>query len=87
MPRRAHHRLATRIIYLSLYCAGCHGLEYLPALPREFQSMLALVDDLHDGYRQAKTARAHSRRGFVRRDTSIAKVATQSSGVDSPSNG
>ena len=41
---------------LSLYCAGCHGLEYLPALPPEFQSMLALVDDLHDGYRQAKTA-------------------------------
>jgi hypothetical protein len=28
------------------FCAGCHGLEYLPALPRPFQEMLALADDL-----------------------------------------
>jgi len=31
------------------FCAGCHGLEYLPPLPRPFQEMLALVDDLNDG--------------------------------------
>jgi Cytochrome c3 len=27
------------------YCAGCHGLEYLPPLPTEFQKMLASVDE------------------------------------------
>jgi hypothetical protein len=27
-------------------CSGCHGLEYLPALPPEFQKMLALADEL-----------------------------------------
>ena len=31
------------------FCAGCHGLEYLPQLPRPFQQMLALSDDLREG--------------------------------------
>jgi len=31
------------------FCAGCHGLEYLPQLPRTFQEMLALADDLREG--------------------------------------
>jgi hypothetical protein len=31
------------------FCAGCHGLEYLPALPRPFQEMLSLADDLGEG--------------------------------------
>lgn len=31
------------------FCAGCHGLEYLPQLPRPFQEMLALADDLREG--------------------------------------
>src|SRR5215510_8332181 len=31
------------------FCAGCHGLEYLPQLPRPFQGMLLLPDDLKDG--------------------------------------
>lgn len=31
------------------FCAGCHGLEYLPALPRPFQQMLAMADDLNEG--------------------------------------
>src|SRR5712692_9826031 len=31
------------------FCAGCHGMEYLPQLPRPFQEMLALADDLSDG--------------------------------------
>lgn len=30
------------------YCAGCHGLEYLPQLPRPFQQMLVLADDLRE---------------------------------------
>ncbi|HEX8090522.1 MAG TPA: c-type cytochrome [Blastocatellia bacterium] len=32
----------------ALFCTGCHGLEYLPELPREFQKMLALVDEQKD---------------------------------------
>lgn len=31
------------------FCAGCHGLEYLPPLARPFQEMLSLADDLGDG--------------------------------------
>ena len=31
------------------YCAGCHGLEYLPQLPKPFQEMLSLADDLREG--------------------------------------
>jgi cytochrome c3-like protein len=31
------------------FCTGCHGLEYLPQLPRPFQEMLTLADDLREG--------------------------------------
>lgn len=31
------------------FCAGCHGLEYLPQLTRPFQQMLSLSDDLREG--------------------------------------
>ena len=31
------------------FCAGCHGLEYLPQLPHPFQEMLSLADDLREG--------------------------------------
>ncbi len=30
------------------YCVSCHGLEYLPALPHQFQDLLNLSDDLRD---------------------------------------
>lgn len=34
----------------SQYCAGCHGLEYLPALPVPFEQMLALTDEVRDQF-------------------------------------
>jgi hypothetical protein len=41
------------------FCGGCHGLEYLPQLPRPFQEMLALADELGDGlHRLRKKGRA-----------------------------
>jgi len=36
------------------FCAGCHGLEYLPQLPRPFQQMLSLADDLNDGLQRVE---------------------------------
>ena len=33
------------------YCAGCHGQEYLPRLPEEFQKMLAMLDRLAEAKR------------------------------------
>jgi mono/diheme cytochrome c family protein len=39
---------SARNFSFALFCAGCHGLEYLPELPREFQKMLALVDGEKD---------------------------------------
>ncbi|MGE0128083.1 MAG: cytochrome c3 family protein [Blastocatellales bacterium] len=32
------------------FCVGCHGLEYLPALPQQFQDLLNLSDDLRDAF-------------------------------------
>lgn len=32
----------------SQYCAGCHGLEYLPALPGPFEQVLAMTDEVRD---------------------------------------
>jgi hypothetical protein len=37
------------------FCAGCHGLEYLPPLPKAFQEMLALSDDLREGLHRLET--------------------------------
>ena len=33
------------------FCAGCHGLEYLPGLPGEIQKTLVMLDDLSDAIR------------------------------------
>jgi hypothetical protein len=41
------------------FCAGCHGLEYLPPLPRPFQEMLSLADDLGDGFHRLE-AKGHA---------------------------
>src|SRR6185295_16296601 len=38
------------------FCAGCHGLEYLPQLPRPFQEMLSLADDLREGIHRLKAS-------------------------------
>ena len=35
----------------NLFCSGCHGLEYLPGLQEDFQSMLRLSDDVRNGLR------------------------------------
>jgi hypothetical protein len=32
------------------FCAGCHGLEYLPELPKPFQDLLSVVDEVRDGF-------------------------------------
>ncbi|MCI0524386.1 MAG: cytochrome c3 family protein [Acidobacteria bacterium] len=34
------------------FCVGCHGLEYLPPLPQQFQDLLNLSDDLRDEFRR-----------------------------------
>lgn len=39
------------------FCAGCHGLEYLPRLPQPFQEMLSLADDLREGLRRLEARR------------------------------
>jgi hypothetical protein len=39
---------ASRNFSFAYYCTGCHGLEYLPHLPEQFQKLLGSLDDLHD---------------------------------------
>jgi hypothetical protein len=41
----------SRSFSFAYYCAGCHGLEYLPHLPAEFQKTLSMSDDLNDSLR------------------------------------
>jgi hypothetical protein len=36
---------------ISYFCAGCHGLEYLPALPRELRDVLDQSDKIRDSLR------------------------------------
>ncbi|HKQ74865.1 MAG TPA: cytochrome c3 family protein [Blastocatellia bacterium] len=38
---------------LGQFCAGCHGLEYLPPLPQEFQDLLNLSEDLRDEFNRS----------------------------------
>ncbi len=50
------------------FCAGCHGLEYLPPLPRPFQEMLVLSDELREGiHRLEAKGRAPARELIDRR--------------------
>ncbi len=58
-----------------MFCAGCHGLEYLPALPEAFQKMLDLTDELGAEFRRlaeserAPLAEVTKRRKEIRRLT------------------
>jgi len=50
------------------FCASCHGLEYLPALPQQFQDLLTLTDDLRDtGARLAAKGRKLSEEAIKQR--------------------
>ena len=49
------------------FCAGCHGLEYLPQLPRTFQEMLALADDLREGIHRLEVKAAPTKELIERR--------------------
>ncbi len=40
---------------LAQFCVSCHGLEYLPPLPQEFQELLNLADDLHADMRNLRS--------------------------------
>ncbi len=39
---------------LGQFCAGCHGLEYLPPLPQEFQDLINLSEDLRGEFNRSK---------------------------------
>jgi hypothetical protein len=44
---------------LPYYCSGCHGLEYLPALPKQWQDMLSVSDDIRNGIRGLEESGRH----------------------------
>ncbi|MCI0489502.1 MAG: cytochrome c3 family protein [Blastocatellia bacterium] len=59
------------------YCAGCHGQEYLPRLPEEFQKMLATVDELADAKRTfAEKGRALPEE-FVKRRREVRRLIAE----------
>jgi hypothetical protein len=73
---------ASRNFSFVYYCAGCHGQEYLPALPDNFQKMLALADSLNDAGR-AVSDEADRRRKDIRRRIAEIVHTTDSEGARS----
>jgi cytochrome c553 len=47
------------------FCAGCHGLEYLPELPAPVLQLLAVSDDLRDSVRVAEFKKKTIPREFL----------------------
>ena len=60
-----------------LFCAGCHGLEYLPQLPRPFQEMLALADDLGDGLHRLEAKGRAPDAEMIRRRKEIRRLISE----------
>jgi hypothetical protein len=47
----------TRNFSFAYFCAGCHGLEYLPELPPDFQKMLKAADEVTDLVKTVESSR------------------------------
>lgn len=58
---------ASRNFSFAYYCAGCHGQEYLPGLPNNFQNMLALADSMAEQAGRALSEDALARRKEINR--------------------
>jgi hypothetical protein len=58
------------------FCAGCHGLEYLPQLPRPFQEMLTLADDLREGLHRVE-AKGRAPDDLIRRRKEIRHMISE----------
>lgn len=58
------------------FCTGCHGLEYLPQLPRPFQEMLTLADDLREGIHRLE-AKGRAQPEFVTRRKEIRRMISE----------
>ena len=61
----------------ALFCTGCHGLEYLPELPREFQKMLALVDDEKDSLAALESAGRKASDEIMKRRKEIRRMVSE----------
>jgi hypothetical protein len=61
----------------SQFCAGCHGLEYLPALPQPFQDLLALTDELRDGLNRLSTKGGGPTEEIVRQRKEIRRMTAE----------
>ncbi|PYP84199.1 MAG: hypothetical protein DMF61_20705 [Blastocatellia bacterium AA13] len=78
-----------RSFNLGLFCAGCHGLEYLPELPERFQQMLVLSDDIRlsmrdltDDGREPSQEVVNQRREVRRRIAEIVHAADLKGGLE-----
>jgi hypothetical protein len=58
------------------FCTGCHGLEYLPQLPRPFQEALALADDLREGIHRLE-AKGRATPEFISRRKEIRHMISE----------
>lgn len=59
------------------FCAGCHGLEYLPQLPRPFQEMLTLADDLREGIHRLEVKGLAPARELIERRKEIRHMISE----------
>ena len=56
---------------MSYYCSGCHGLEYLPALPSQWRDMLAVSDEIRNSIREREEAGSHPSSDVITRAKDI----------------
>lgn len=59
------------------FCAGCHGLEYLPQLPKPFQEMLALADNLREGIHRLEIKGGAPTRELIERRKEIRRMISE----------
>jgi cytochrome c3-like protein len=73
------HSIGNPPEYFSLaqYCAGCHGLEYLPALARPLQNLITLVDDLNDKTRRMSAKGDNPSEDFIKQRKEIRRLIAE----------
>jgi len=59
------------------YCAGCHGLEYLPALAQPLQDLVTLVDELNDKTRRMSAKGGNPSENYIKQRKEIRHLTAE----------
>jgi nitrate/TMAO reductase-like tetraheme cytochrome c subunit len=68
---------AARNFSFAYYCSGCHGLEYLPSLPPQFQKMLKLSDDATEAMQSLNASSKKPSDDLVKRRKELRRLVAE----------